>query len=289
MTNQENSMLSPPLSTPVLLLLSVLWLGPLSAQTAELLNPPKFETVSIRQNVSGAGMRITYTPDGYIATGISLQPTIVNAYAYRLGDVQFMTGERVIPGAPGWVTSDRYDINAKLSEADALKLQALSKEHQVTQIRLMLQAMLADRFQLKVHRETENTPGYALVASSNGSKLKPSTSSDSKSGDTRNHQSLATRGNITSVAGSMSDLVFVLVGALHAPVIDKTGLTGRYDFTLTYSPDELQPEAANVAVTPESAPSIFTVIQEQLGLKLQRTSVPTEALVIDHIEKPSEN
>ena len=258
-----------------------------SAQLGPSANLPQFETISIRRSSPKSRIRIDFTPDGYIATGMPLQPTIVIAYSYRYGDPQFMTGRRSIPGAPGWLTSDQYDIYAKLSEADTIRLQALSKNEREEQIRLAIRALLVERFQLKVRRPTENVAGYVVLVSSKGLKLK-ATPTDA-SGGARNSRFLAKPGNITAVGGDMKALVFCLVGALHTPVIDKTGLIGKYDFTLNYTPDEPQPGGASTAQGADYAPSIFTAIEEQLGLKLQRTTVPEESLVIDRVKRPSEN
>jgi len=131
-----------------------------------------------------------------------------------------------------------------------------------------MQTLLADRFQLKVHCETKEMPVYALVvAGKGGSKLK---------------QSAAGRTTqIVTAKGCIEQLVTQLSGTLGQPVLDKTGLTGEYDYELEWAPENAAAEV--------DTPGIFTALQEQLGLKLESQKAPVEVLAIDHAEKPSEN
>jgi uncharacterized protein (TIGR03435 family) len=254
---------------------------------------PTFEVVSVRPNKSGKGFALTFTPDGFITTNMPLQPVIINAYNLR--DHKLMVGGQLIPGGPSWINSDRYDIQAKISESDIAELQKLSVSQQLAQKRLMLQSMLADRFKLKVHREIKQAPCFALVIAKNGSKMKEVKANDPTVPD----EKLSARpGVITAQGASMARLIFVLTGPLSCPVVDKTGLMGKYDFALRYSPDQgsspmflrsegrqQEPES-----TPDTfGPSLFTAVQEQLGLRLIPTTVSVEDIVIEHVEKPSEN
>ena len=166
--------------------------------------------------------------------------------------------------APKWISAwdYRYDIQAK---AVAPTTSA--------QLRLMAQAMLADRFQLKVHREMREVPVYFLVAGKKGLKLDVV-----KAGG---------RGGIESVAegiirgrATTSDLILVLSRGLDRPILDKTGFTEQFDFRLEWASNP-QPE--------DTRASLFVAIQEQLGLKLDPQKAPVEVLVIDHVEKPSAN
>jgi uncharacterized protein (TIGR03435 family) len=238
---------------------------------------PAFEVVSVRLNKSGKGFGLTYTSDGFTTTNMPLQSVIVNAYNLR--DQQLIVGGQLIPGGPSWINSDRYDIQAKMSDSDIAQLQKLSVDQQLAQKRFMLQSMLADRFKLKVHRETKRSPCYTLVIGKNGSKMKEATSIDPALPDGK---FIARPGVVTAQGASLARLVFVLTGPLHCPVQDKTGLVGKYDFELQYSPDQgSSPD--------DSGPSLFTALQEQLGLRLIPTSVPVEGIVIDHVEQPSRN
>ena len=238
---------------------------------------PTFEVVSVRPNKSGKGFALGFTPDGFTATNMPLQPVIVNAYNLR--NQELMVSGQIIPGGPSWINSDRYDIQAKMSDSDIAELQKLSVDQQLAQKRLMLQSMLADRFKLRVHRESKQAPCYALVIGKNGSKMKGVKSIDPALPDGK---LTARPGAVTAQGASLVRLVFVLTGPLHCPVQDKTGLVGKYDFTLQYSPDPgSSPD--------DSEPSLFTAVQEQLGLRLIPTTVPVEGIVIDHVEQPSTN
>jgi uncharacterized protein (TIGR03435 family) len=179
-----------------------------------------------------------------------------------------------IAGAPSWVNSEKYDIDAKVNEADVAKLQKLN----IDQRKLMLQPLLADRFELKFHRGTKDLPLYALVIAKNGPKLQES-NPDDPNGLKGTQVRLMGRGHIKAQGISMAVFIHEMSRQLDRTVVDKTGLTGNYDFTLQWTPDEGEP----------SGPSIFAAIQEQLGLKLESQKDGVEMLFIDHIEKPLEN
>jgi len=182
-----------------------------------------------------------------------------------------------IIGGPKWMDSDRYDIAAK-AEGEGTPAKA--------QVRLMLQALLADRFRLRVHRETREMLVYMLVIGKGGPKLKESATGSQSS------FSLSSGGPLTEITvsrGSMEQLAIHLSSAgIGRPVLDRTGLTGSYDYKLRWTSGM----SAAPDGTPADAggqPSIFTAIQEQLGLKLESGKGPTELVVIDNVEKPSEN
>ena len=141
----------------------------------------------------------------------------------------------------------------------------------------MLQALLAERFQLKFHSEAKEVSGYALLVAKNGPKLKPSPP-DAQGGMRMNTPGQTVAMTVTK--WSMEQLARQFSGQTQQPVLDKTGLAGEYDFQLMFVPD---------GASDTSAPELLTAIQEQLGLKLEPTKVPIEVLVIDHAEKPSEN
>jgi uncharacterized protein (TIGR03435 family) len=225
-------------------------------------NTQKFEVASIKLHqdpVSAVGIDISGTRVTVSAMSVS---NLVR-YAYDLKSYQ-------VSGGPNWTTSDRWDIGAK-GEGDS----ALTRD----QVRKMIQALLADRFQVQLRHEIKQTPVYALVvAGKAGSKLKesaPDATSMLRMGGNRTIQ-------ITTTRGSMEQLVAQLSGNLDRPVLDKTGLTGSYDYKLEWAP-------ANSTATDLDAPSIFTALPEQLGLKLEPATEPIEVLVIDRVEKPSEN
>ena len=181
-----------------------------------------------------------------------------------------------ISGGPGWAGRDRFDIVAK-ADTSATRVQ----------IRVMMQTLLKERFQLAARHETRDATVYQLVVAKGDPKLKES----SRAGGIR----FLGRGNVEGLGTTMTGLAGYLQTLLGDAVLDKTGLTANYDFKLTWVPDEAQAgkpgaqglPAANGAE--ESGPSIFTALQEQLGLKLQASKGPVETLVIEHVEKPSQN
>jgi uncharacterized protein (TIGR03435 family) len=140
--------------------------------------------------------------------------------------------------------------------------------------RVALQALLAERFQLAVHRETKTMPAYVLVVAKSGFKLKETKD------DGRGMDMSANHGKLTFHKVSMESFARNLAGNLNSPVVDMTGIKGVFDLTLEWAQDEAEPG---------SGPSIFSALQEQLGLKLETQKAPVEMLVIDRIEKPSEN
>lgn len=261
------------------------------AQIAEsAAKAPAFEVVSVKPNKSGNGFELAFTPNGFTTTNMPLQPVIVNAYNLR--DQKLIADGQLIPGGPGWINSDRYDIRAKMSDSEIRELNQLGVDQQLAQKRLMLQSMLADRFKLKVHRVTRQAPCYALVIGKNGSRLKEAKLIDPALPDGKMH---AQPGAVMAQGVSLAQLVFVLTGPLNCPLVDKTGLAGKYDFTFHYSPDEIsspmveRPEAQQESASGVSEPSLFTAVREQLGLRLIPTTVPVDGIVIDHVERPSEN
>jgi uncharacterized protein (TIGR03435 family) len=224
---------------------------------------PSFEVASIRPHegrvafvsstISGPRIRVV----AYGLVGL-----LMEAY-----DVKYYQ----LSGFPSWADSDRFDIDAK-AEGDGTLTKAQAKQ--------MMQTLLADRFQVRIHRETKELPVYALVVGKNGPKLKESVAEKF---------SLTMRGTqgveITVSKGSMEQLATQLSGSgADRPVLDKTGLTGTYDYTLNWVPerDGVPPPGSN-GVT------LSIAVQEQLGLKLESQKAPIEILVIDHASKPSGN
>jgi uncharacterized protein (TIGR03435 family) len=178
--------------------------------------------------------------------------------------------------APSWLDMDKYNIVAKAENTDA------SPE----QIKAMLQTLLADRFKLAVHRETKELPVYTLVVGKRGSKLREATEEEKGSTNMRG----TSRGiEMVCQKASMALLINTLANMLGSPVLDKTGLTGRYDFTLEWAPDSSQVQRQGNGTPVEPGPDIFGALQEQLGLRLEKKNGPVEVLVVNHAEKASEN
>ena len=188
---------------------------------------------------------------------------------------------RAVSGGPAWVDSDSYDILAK-TPGEVRP----NRDEQMA----MLRTLLADRFKLKFHREQKEFSIYALSVAKNGPKLKEG---KEPPGDPRplifylSPRAVMLPGR----NASMADLASAFQrAALDRPVVDKTGLAGRFDFDLEWTPEESQFNGAGLKGTAESTqPELFTAIQQQLGLRLEAARGPIAVLVIDHVERPSEN
>jgi uncharacterized protein (TIGR03435 family) len=220
-----------------------------------------FEVASIEPSAPGqAGLRIQIAPGGRFMTD-NVTAKQLTGYAYNIRDFQ-------IGGGPSWMGSEHYDIIAK---ADGDENQGPGA------FRLMMRGLLKDRFQFKSHMETKELPVYHLVVGKNGPKLTASTSANGP-------MVLGRRGQVTFTKASMAVLCTSLSQELGRKVTDRTGVQGDYDFKLEFTPEK------GDAPPPDTAgPSLFTGIQEQLGLKLEGGKGPVEVLVIDRIEKASEN
>ncbi|MGA8593909.1 MAG: M56 and DUF3738 domain-containing protein [Bryobacteraceae bacterium] len=261
-------------------------------QTSEA-NRPTFDVASIKpSDSSNPFMSIRDTPGGrYTANGISVKLLIQNAY--NVHDFQ-------ISGGPNWINSAKYDIVAKADETsdeNAAKLTEDQRDAFRERQRLRLQSLLEERFQLKFHSSTKELPIYALVVAKDGPKIQ-----EAKDGPDKNKGSMMMRpGQLTARGLSMFYLAANLSNQVGRVVLDKTGLSGLYDFTLQWTPDRSQmgsfgggpgpgQEGSRMPPPPDpDGPSIFTALQEQLGLKLEPQEGPVEIFVIDHVEKPSEN
>jgi uncharacterized protein (TIGR03435 family) len=242
--------------------------GALAAFGQTAFAQPKFEVASIKPaDPSTRGFRVQTAPGGrYIASGVTV--TFLMEAAYGVRDFQ-------ISGGPGWIGNERFEINAKAESGT---------EGKPGEMAIRLQALLADRFQLKLTHETRELPIYALMVAKSGSKLKESTAEGGMSFG---------RGKVVATGMNLASLVNALSQQLGRPVVDKTGLTGNYDFKLEWTPELGQPlgpkETPESVSVDSSGPTLFTALQEQLGLKLESTKGPVEILVIDRVEKPTEN
>ena len=234
-------------------------------------------------------VRILFSPDSFVAENVSLQTLLREVYGVE-GDQ--------ISGAPDWVNSDKFTVQTKLGPQAAAELQNLSPEQHKRQVDAMLQALLADRFKLAMHREPKVLPVYALVLAKSGPKLQPSQTADSYANrpDGKQWKGLMAvkDGQVAAQGLPMADLAQALSRRLGRQVIDQTGLKGNYDFTLRWPAAESQAASKGAEGQPgtESAPdannpSVLTALQEQLGLELQPQNRSMDLLVIDHVEKPN--
>ena len=233
-------------------------------------SPISYDVMSIRRdmadsrNSSHAG-----TDDRYSSTNVSLKSVLARI---------FNINEDLIFGIPSPIDSARFDIEAKIVNPDPEAINRMTPEQQ----RMMLLPLLAERFQLKTHVETRTLPVYDLVVSKSGPKFAQSAD------QTKRGRGLSGRVdnknlNYTFQGVTMASLTDLLTDRTHRTVIDKTGLAGYYDFALNWEKNDTSNEQA------DSAPPLLTAIQEQLGLKLETSKGPVDALVLDHVEMPSEN
>jgi len=235
---------------------------------------PAFEVATIKPNNSGIeGKGIGVNGHQITTRNTSVSDLITFAYGIHA---------RQITGGAAWIDTDKFDLQG---EPD---VEGAPNDRQV---KMMFQKLLADRFRLTFHRDKRELSVYTITVGKTGPKLTAST------GDPGGLPTLGLRGlgKVFARNASMADLAQLMqTTALDRPVVDQTGLKGRYDLTLNWTPDESQfhgrggqapPPPANV----EPDPDLYTAIQQQLGLKLDAVKAPADVLVIDHVEKPSEN
>jgi len=269
-----------------------------ATSSAQVPKDPAFDVAAIKQNKSGGtNGRFGGPPSRFTATNAPALQFIM--FAYRMQDY-------LIEGAPDWVRNDRWDINAK---AEGNFPAATIDGPDVR--RDMLRTLLADRFKMSAHKETRQQPVYALVrAQTDGPpspRLHASTFDCAALGAAiRRSQGPATLpvtpdgatecsistppGRLNMGTQPMRQYAAILSDLVGRPVMDRTGLAGNFSAVVTYTPDNgLRAIGADQPAIDPNAPSIFTALQEQLGLKLESTRGPVEVLVIDHIERPSED
>jgi len=240
---------------------------------------PAFGVASVKPNNSGS-QAVSFLPTAgrFNAQNVTLSMLINRAY--KVEDFQ-------VVGAPGWANSEHYDVDAR---AD---LTATAQDINGA----MLQSLLEDRFKLVIHRETKELPVYLLTAAKNGLKLnegqcltlEPNTRPQPGQRQSAfcGYMGMGDN-NLRATSIRMEHLVDALSNILRRTVIDKTGFVGNFDVTLRWSPAD---SVTRTATTPpaDSGPSIFTAIEEQLGLKLESAKGPVEVLVIDSVQRPTEN
>ena len=244
------------------------------AQSAE------FDVTSVRRNLDGCCTTFGVGQGGSGGHAVTVKTLI--GVAYRVQEFQ-------ISGGPNWVGSDRFDVEGKTEDRSA----------DPDRLRLMLQALLGDRFQLKLHREIRESSVYELTAAKGGIKIK-SSADQSAAIDGPSATGAPNHGNMrvgaSSLTGNAVTLALftkLLSQRLDGPVIDGTNLAGRYDIRLQWMPDPgenpLDPGGNVLPPEESSGLSIFAAIQEQLGLELTAARGPVEILVIDRVERPNEN
>lgn len=263
---------------PVLLLLMQVGSGavPQQLQTpaSSSTNQKVFEVVSIKPSKPGTLNSSTENlPDGFRDQNITLDTLVEDAYD-TISGAQIIRIRQMV-GMPSWAKSELYDVEAKIDPDTAETWKSLTMLERWKREQPMVQAMLADRCKLKVHFETKELPAYELVIAKGGLKMKEA-ASDEK---TMEH---AIEGRLTGRAVSIASILAVLPSD-GRQMVDNTGLGDkRFDIDLQWTPDDRRIDA-------DSGPSLFTALEEQLGLKLVSSKAPGKVLVVDHMERPSPN
>jgi uncharacterized protein (TIGR03435 family) len=266
--------------------------------------PLAFEVVSIRRNISATeSVHFGPTGDRFYSIGLPMFSIFQMAYAPS-NESGVLRGDRIV-GAPGWLKSDeRYDVVAKIDDADLADWQ--KPKLRQTMLRAMLQAMLAERCKVVVHHENKEMQVYDLVIAKGGPKFKQAETVDAAELKQKHDGGGRVTGGGMAVQGpdgiqfygiSMATLAQTFLSSRAGrPVVDQTGLTGRYDLALPSSalphppppPEASQPLNAP-APPPGEDESIFTALPEALGLRLQPSKRQMDVLVIDHVERPTAN
>jgi uncharacterized protein (TIGR03435 family) len=233
--------------------------------SASLAQQPTFAVATIRP--SSAEVKFEHdgktetTPGTLRMQDVSVQTCI--KWAYGVQDSQI--------SGPGWIDSDKFDITAKADNPATEQ-----------QMKLMLQTLLADRFKLAFHHENKELKAFVLTVAKGGAKVHPASEPNAKPF----HQNSANGTVVRSM--TIREFGDFIAGPLQKPVIDETGLTGRYDFVLDFTP--YLPDAKNMGPDrPDTTSILMAAMEGELGLKLESRKTEVEMMVVDHIEKPSEN
>jgi bla regulator protein blaR1 len=274
-------------------------------------NPvPSFESVSIRPNPSVGHSSLLIRPGSLTMNALPARALVEFAYDVKSADQ--------LSGVPDWLNTELFDLEAKESDALNQQLHKLPPEQREQQLRRMLQSVLVDRFKLEVNYETKVLPTYSLLVADGGSKLTPTSVPPPDSPEAiaaakavaaappvppptdpsarvppppKGSRVSIEKGLLTATATPVSQLAELISRTLGHQVLDQTGLTGSYDFTLKWAPSEMLigPLVPGPPTPDLSGPSLATALEQQLGLKLVPQDRPARVMVIDHVEEPSTN
>ena len=289
-------------------LLFGLGISPVAGAQTQLIvaNPgeklPSFEVAAIRPDNSGPyHTSINFGSDSFRAENLTIRDLIRRGWETRTS--------AQIQGGPGSLMDQRFDVDARIDPDDMARLKKLPPDERAREMALMVQDLLADRFHLAAHVETKDMRVYALILAKGGPRFhaSPPPASDATNpvsapsakphGDGFWIRNNGKHTSLTAYGSTMDALASVLSGERETGgryVINKTGLTGKYDYTLEWAPEYLRaavaPESASNSADPApTGPSLFTALEDQLGLKLVQGKAPVQVLVIDHVEPPSAN
>jgi uncharacterized protein (TIGR03435 family) len=259
--------------------------APAPAAPATAAKLPAFDVISVKTNNSAAHqITMNFSPDGIRVTNMPIQFILRDAFG--VNDDQLIN-------APGWAKSVAYDIEAKVAPDDVPALKNLSREQRAA----MMLNILTDRFKLAYHRETRTLPEYALAIAKGGSKLQEVKPTTDENGKPRGNRMMMSDTSLTADGLDMSSVARLLSQRIGRPIVDKTGLTGKYSFKLEWANEPHDGEGpggpahdagpGGASASGDTGPSIFNALQEQLGLKLDSEKGPVEVIVIDHLEQPA--
>ena len=246
-------------------------------------------------------MGVQSRPDGIDGENVTVLMLVQDAYSTAVG----LPPDDVVTRLPDWAKSDCFTVLAKMSDAQTAAFAKLGKDDQDERRRAMLQALLADRFQLKVHHETRQVLGYELVVAKGGPKFTEAAVADPEAPKDRDGKTIrgflrwgpsppgmqVATGNNCSMEQLASSLTYN--SGLNHRIVDKTGLAGKYGFKLTFVRSQgvgpASPGGPTEATASDPAPTIFQALEDQLGLKLQKGTAAVDTVVVDHVDKPAAN
>ena len=252
---------------------------------------PSFDVATIRTS-KGDSLRTVRSASELQMLDVTARYLIEQAY-----NIPWTNGSKDrIRGGPGWMDSDHYDVAAKIAPEAAVTLEQMPEEQRRRQMNLRLQTLLADRLKLKVHFETRQEPVFAIMTAKTGPKLTPASTAEGQQNPGISVRYNGQAAQMTAKRVNLGDLGKWLIGYSEMggqTVVDQTGLTDRYDFVLNWTRERALTSGEQNAESETSAtaggPSLFTALQEQLGLKLVNIRGPVEIVVIDSMERPTEN
>jgi uncharacterized protein (TIGR03435 family) len=251
------------------------WVACAREANAQTASPPKAFALSTVKPSVAQGWRLQPTPNGYSAMGVTLLQLVQEAYGmYEAGRVS---------GGPKWVDADKFDVEAKVDAED----EAAYREKTLTEKHVFLKKLLVERFGLVVREEVKDWPVYMMVVAKYGPKMKLAVADDLPEGHDKGITGRVTRSQRGLLEGRGFSMEGLAQSLSHNPdvgriVVDRTGLTGRYNLALNWMP-------VSAGNGDDAGPSIFTAVQGQLGLKLEPGRSPVAVVVIERAEKPSAN
>lgn len=260
-------------------------LVPLAAQQAVPPDPcgaaarPSFDVVSVKPAKPNSNFSISDTADGLSVTSPLLQ---LIEMAYSLRNFQVM-------GGPGWLSTTGWEVRGKADapEADLSKLSDAEREALRGKHMQQLQSVLVDRFQLQCHMTLKELPVYELVLANGGSKLKPSTAEGPSRGNLGASIRPGGTGHAVGIGVSAERIAAFLSGPAGRLVVDKTGLAGAYDLTLDWIQETGMGGGTDADAS--AGPTLFTAVEEQMGLSLRPAKATVPIMAIDHVDQPADN